>query len=440
MHYLRYPLFVTVLLLGACSGRDDDTQGAATAGAPADTEYVVMDDSLTELKDDFNSRVDKVRFVFLVGPTCGICLRGMADLNDAFIEAMQGDPRFHVFVVHVPALGAKEKHVAQAIPLLDGPNVTHYWEDSGIIGMHYHDLLDVRAYVWDIWAIYRPGAVWGDTLPPEPDYWEHQLTAAGGPFTSDLELDAERYARVAKQMIDEVRDVSLVAEAVAQDATYADGLVIPKVAQPRGVAIQQHIMGRGGYQNLKRIEAVNFDGSIEANGTLYPLSIRTSRPGSIVRAIDDSPATYDKAGTHFADPDAPRGLPHEIESRLLDLFEFDGPLVEWKDKGHDTRMIGMRKVGEILAWELELDQNQGQRWTLLIDSHSGAIVEAYALDDAGGTMFSIHADDFKDVAGFMFPHRIEYRGNDGTLLASENIDRIDVITESFQIEQERVTH
>ncbi len=440
MHKLQYVLVLTVFL-SACAGDKTDTQTEnSDKASELGPQYIVVDDTLKTLKDDFNSRRDQVRFVFLIGPTCGICLRGMADLNDAFIEAMQGDPRFHVFAVHVPTLGAREEHVPQAMPLLDGSNVTHYWEDTGIIGMHYRELLDVRAYVWDFWAIYRPEVVWDDTLPPEPDYWEHQLTGAGGPFTSDLELDSERYARVAKQMIDEVGDVSLVAEAVAQDVTFADGLVIPKVAQPRGVAIQQHIMGRGGYQNLKRIEAVNFDGSIESNGTVYPLSIRTSRPGSIVRVVDDSLATYDKAGTHFTDPDAPRGLPYEIESRLLDLFEFDGPLVEWKDKGHDTRMIGMRKVGEILAWELELDQNQGQRWMLLIDSHSGAIVEAYALDDAGGTMFSIHTDDFREVAGFMFPHRIEYRGNDGTLLASENIDRIDVITESFQIEQERVTH
>ncbi len=442
MRYMRYPLFVTVVLLGACSGRDDDAQSAATAGAPAAAKYVVMDDSLTELKDDFNSRVDQVRFIFLVGPTCGICLRGMADLNDAFIEAMQGDARFHVFVVHVPALGAKEEHVAQAIPLLDGPNVTHYWEDSGIIGMHYHDLFEVRAYVWDTWSIYRPGVTWDQTLPPMPDYWEHQLTGAGEVFTADGELDAERFAGVARTMIDKAGEYVL-ADPGATDATdvdYADGAIIPKVAQPLAVAIGTHIRGRGGYRNLKRIQAINFAGSIESDGVRYALSIQTARPNRITRIVADSSAEHDETGTRFDNDSAPRGLPREIETQLLDVFEFDGPVVEWKDKEHSNRIVGMKKIGKVLAWELELTQAQGQRWQLWIDSHTGSLIQAIPVDGTGTPQFVMRASDFRDVDGFTFPFLVEYKTASGDLIATESFTNIEVKSQAFDIDEEAVTH
>ncbi len=444
MYYLRL-FFPAALVLAACTNGEIDSAASGSDVEPKPSaRYVVMDDTLKTLKDDFNAHADKVRFVFLSGPTCGICLRGMADLNDEFIESMQGDPRFHVFVVYVPTLGAREEHVSQAMPLLDGPNVTHYWEDTGIIGMHYHDLLEVRAYVWDFWAIYRPGVLWDDTMPPEPDYWEHQLTAAGGPFTSDLELDAERYARVAKQMIDEVSDASLAAEAVAQETTHADGLVIPKVAQPRGVAIQQHIMGRGGYKNLKRITAIEMVGHMESGDSAFALSVRTERPDRITRVLEGagvtSSASFDGESVTPGATGVPRGLPGNMEAQLLGLFEFDGPFVEWKDKGHQIQMLGMKKYGRVLAWELELTQIQGQHWNLLVDSHSGSIIQATALGDSGEPQFVIHADDFRDVSGFLFPHRIEYRSAAGELIAAETYSTINVAVEKFDLEEAVVRH
>ena len=99
----------------------------------------------------------------------------MADLNDEFIAASQNDDRLVTFVVHVPTLGAEEKHAADSIPLLDGPRVHHYWEESGIIGSHFTDVMDVNMYVWDFWAIYGTEARWEGRLPPKPDYYEHQL-------------------------------------------------------------------------------------------------------------------------------------------------------------------------------------------------------------------------------------------------------------------------
>ncbi len=64
--------------------------------------YVVLDKSLNQLRADFNANVGKVRMLYIVGPTCGICLRGMSDLQEAVYSKKGDDPRLVTFVIHVP--------------------------------------------------------------------------------------------------------------------------------------------------------------------------------------------------------------------------------------------------------------------------------------------------------------------------------------------------
>ena len=95
-------ILISAVLLAACSQTDESQDVDATG-----QDYVVMGDDLQQLKDDFNASQGRTRLVFLSGPTCGICLRGLADLNDAFIAESQSDDRLVTFVVHVPTMGQK---------------------------------------------------------------------------------------------------------------------------------------------------------------------------------------------------------------------------------------------------------------------------------------------------------------------------------------------
>lgn len=137
--------------------------------------YVVMGADLAALRRDFNAKTGSVRLLFIVGPTCAICLLGMDDINKELLAA-NTNPRLHTFVIHVPALGAKEKDVAPAMRLITGKNVTHYWEESGIIGHLYKKVLGINSYVWDQWMIYGPDAKWQVKAPPKPYHDVHILS------------------------------------------------------------------------------------------------------------------------------------------------------------------------------------------------------------------------------------------------------------------------
>ena len=447
-----WTLTAVVLALAACGGQSGSNDNTNPTGAEdsASSSLIVMDDDLGNLKDDFNANVGRVRLVFLNGPTCGICLRGMADLNDAFIAASQGDDRLVTFVVHVPTMGANAHHAADSMPLLEGPRVHHYWEASGIIGQQYTEVMDVVTYVWDFWAIYGPDATWEETLPPVPDYYEHQLgvTSGGGRgFPRELVLDAERFAVKTAEYLELVDTQQFANDAgfeLSEQDRLADGTVIPHVGQPRNVAVRQHIMGRGGYKNLKRIQAIEAHGHIEANGTSAPIVVQSERPNVLRRIISNgesqSIAELDLNGAVQIPPGDFRGLPSEYEALVLASFEFDGPFVEWADKGHEVDMLGMQKFGDVLAWQLDLVQNGGRHWHLYLDSHTGDLVRASALGPDGDPTFIVDQSDFRDVAGFKLPHQIDYRTGSEVLLATESFDNISVNVEPFELDQNTVTH
>ena len=445
-------MLLSGLTVAACGQQTNVSGTNVAAGQANDTasSYLVLGEDLQQLKDDFNANESRVRLMFLSGPTCGICLRGMADLNDAFIAASQNDERLVTFVVHVPTLGAKEEHVADTIPLLDGPRVHHYWEESGIIGSHYREVMDVDMYVWDFWTIYGPEARWEGTLPPRPDYYEHQLGVTLGKFRGFPRakvLDAERFSAETSKYVDRVDSRRFAKQADLDSGNselFADGTTISVVAQPRNVAVRQHIMGRGGFENLKRIQKIEMRGHLQFDGGSYPLEISMARPNLLQRKITvgdrKSVSEVLDDGRVVLNTGVRRGLPASLESKMLNAYEFDGLLVEWPGKGSELSMVGMQKFDDVLAWKLDLVQSGGQHWHLFIDSHGGAIVRADLLDQDDQVEYAILQSDFREISGFKYPHRIEYVDSAGQSLAVEVIDEITIEQQAFDLAGEKVAH
>src|ERR1700732_1934526 len=164
---------------------------AVSAADAPQKPYVVLDKSLSQLRADFNANAGKVRLLYIVGPTCGICLRGMSDLQETVYSKKGDDPRLVTFVIHVPTLGAHETNVVPASRLISNRHTTQYWEETGITGKLMQQVMGVDKYVWDFWTIYGPKAVWSDErLPPVPDFWQHQLDG----LPADKKLDANAFA------------------------------------------------------------------------------------------------------------------------------------------------------------------------------------------------------------------------------------------------------
>lgn len=185
------------LTLG-CIDADGDNASASQAG------YVELDDQFEALREDFNQANGSVRLLFVVDPTCGGCLRGMDDVNKDLL-AESRDPKLKTFVVHVPVIGATRENVVPSKKLIQNPNVTHYWNQSGEFGSQLSRAVglkrdDANVYAWDVWLIYGPEAVWQGVAPPRPLLLMHQLRDMQG-SKEFPQLDSEVFATRVRELL-----------------------------------------------------------------------------------------------------------------------------------------------------------------------------------------------------------------------------------------------
>jgi hypothetical protein len=177
--------------------------GADATSAPA---YTVLDETGSQLREDFNRAKGSVRVLFVVDPVCPGCLRGLDDLNKALLANTQ-DPRLQTFVVHVPVLhpAATAKDVPPAAELLHNAHVRNYWNPSGSFGRELAEAVGLKhgddlVYAWDVWLIYGPEASWDGVSPPKPRRLMHQLRALQG-NTQFPHLDSQAFAREVHQLL-----------------------------------------------------------------------------------------------------------------------------------------------------------------------------------------------------------------------------------------------
>jgi hypothetical protein len=410
-------LLANILLLIACAP-DEPEEHVYQSGRPA---YYPAGEQLARIRADFNAMQDKIRLVFIIGPSCGVCLRGMDDLNEAIVKFIQNDPRIHTLAIHVPALGAEEKHVIASIPLLSGPRVTHYWDGSGRIGMQYRETLGIPMYAWDVWFVYDPGARWEDGgSPAYPDYWEHQLPG----LPSKTKLDAERFATEVNSRLAGLPPVS--GEAKVAELQRRDPQLIP-VAQGRGYMIRQNHASRGGYQALKRIESIRYEGTTEVGDQVYRLRVDTRRPYEYQRFVSggatQSVIAWDGAELKRDGPQL--DLPDAYRVEVFSSYEFDGWMTDWKDKGHQLQRLGMTKVGSRLPWLMEAELANGRTWHIYVDSHTGDAFRTTLIDADGRETIRIEYSDYREADGFRLPHQIEYFDGEH-LLATDRFSQIHV--------------
>lgn len=157
---------LVALIASACHGHAEPPP--PTAG------YTVLGTGLTKLREEFNADAGKVRLLYIVGPTCPACLRGMDGLGRA-LASEQDDPRLHAFVVYVPELHATPADIQPTVTLLPGEGVSCYWDPAGSIEKQFEAKLKTVGPAWDVWMVYGPEQRWDGDVPPTPDFWMDQL-------------------------------------------------------------------------------------------------------------------------------------------------------------------------------------------------------------------------------------------------------------------------
>ena len=129
-------------------------------------------------------------------------------------------------------------------------------------------------------------------------------------------------------------------------------------------------------------------------------------------------------------------IPVKILDEILRSFDFDGWIVEWKDKGYKIWRLGMKKMTDKLPWVLEVELPNGQTWQLYLDSHTGDQYRIALVDKDSNEIFVIEYGDFALVNGIRMPHLVRYI-KEGKLIT---IDKYSNIVVSLSVQEKETAN
>lgn len=173
---------------------------------------------------------------------------------------------------------------------------------------------------------------------------------------------------------------------------------------------------RGGLEKMRAVQSVRMKGKATMGpGLEAPITIEMKRPRSArmeftiqgmtgVQAYDGQKAW----GISPMGSRQPEPMPAEMAKDLDAQADIDGPLVDYKAKGHQVELVGQEKLEDRDAWKLKLTLKSGDVRYVYIDALSRLEIRNESRRTIRGTEVELEntIGDYKEVGGVLWPHSI----------------------------------
>lgn len=137
---------------------------------------------IEDLKDAFNNKSGKVRFVAILSSTCGWCLQGAQAVQQTVIERMR-EKDISVIIVWTNMLKADDKENAfKAASMFKDPSIVQYFDSENKFGDLVARRLNPKGEkAWDIYMFFDKEDQWSNSIP-RPFEYAHQLSESIHPW------------------------------------------------------------------------------------------------------------------------------------------------------------------------------------------------------------------------------------------------------------------
>lgn len=205
--------------------------------------------------------------------------------------------------------------------------------------------------------------------------------------------------------------------ALAAFAAAALLLPPPAVAQTVDELVARHIEARGGYEKLKALQTIKITRTVATpfsdvrvvvyrkRPQLYRVDQGPAQPGATLtpRGINAEAAWDTAQGKIVSRPEAAA-----VEARELEA-DFDGLLIDWKQKGHTVTFEGRETLASGETFKLKVRTKSGAERVIYLDAKTYLERrQTGILNLPGGRQFNIvlDFDNYRDVNGVKFPFDI----------------------------------
>jgi hypothetical protein len=173
---------------------------------------------------------------------------------------------------------------------------------------------------------------------------------------------------------------------------------------------------RGGLDKLRAVQTIRMKGKMSMGpGLEARITIEMKRPRNArmeftyqgltgVQAYDGKQAWGMAPGSRQAEP-----LPAEMARGLDSQGDIDGPLVDYKAKGHRVELVGKEKIESGEAWKLKLTLKSGDVQYVYLDAVSHLEIRTEARRRVRETEVELEntIGDYREVGGLLWPHSIQ---------------------------------
>jgi outer membrane lipoprotein-sorting protein len=205
---------------------------------------------------------------------------------------------------------------------------------------------------------------------------------------------------------------ALSAPVLAQPAQPA-----PAAAPSLDAIVAKNIQAKGGEAKLKAIQSMRMAGRVSIQGMDLSMLIMTKRPNMMRQEMQFQDKKivqgFDGATAWIINPLMGSETAQEMTGPQAELAkdqaDFDGPLLDWKGKGHTLELVGTEDVGGAKAHKLKLTKKNGQIQYLFLDADSGIDLKTTVSVPQGATTMTVETEmsDYRPVEGIMMPHALK---------------------------------
>jgi len=195
-------------------------------------------------------------------------------------------------------------------------------------------------------------------------------------------------------------------------------VAMPAAAQTVDDIIAKSNDAKGGLAKQRAVQSVRMTGRMTVGpGIEAPVVLEIKRPKSmrIDIAVQGMTITqaYDGTTGWMLNPLSgrtdPEVLPPDALKSVEEQADIDGPLIDYKAKGHTVELVGKEKVEGTDCYKIKVALKNGDIRTYFIDAESFLDIKVESRTMIRGTeqLGDTLAGDWKEVGGLLFPHSID---------------------------------
>ncbi len=185
--------------------------------------------------------------------------------------------------------------------------------------------------------------------------------------------------------------------------------------------VNSNLAARGGKERIQALDAIRHIGTATASGGRVARVVREMKRPGLYRLEFFSQGTTSvfahdgEIGWQVAPLQGvfePQAVTPDTDSTAgIDERDIEGPLVNWREKGHQVELEGREELPSGEAFKLKLTLKDGAIRYDYIDVESRQIVRSDVTETIRGRDRELEEtfSDFREVDGIVFPHHIETR-------------------------------